>query len=89
MQRLSPSSPTTIIIAIDEGNSTKHHATTIITYFLAIIYDDKYNQHYSAATMVDPCHLSKYDLGFPFELLLADGFFQSPAHVPVCYVPTH
>jgi hypothetical protein len=75
LQRSSPPPPT---IAIDEENSTKNR--TISTYFLAM-YDDNYNQH-TAATMVDPCHLSKYDLGFPFGLLLADGFFQS-AHVPV------
>jgi hypothetical protein len=33
--------------------------------------------------MVDPCHFSKYDLGFPVGLL-ADGFFRS-AYMPVCY----
>jgi hypothetical protein len=79
LQRSSPPPPTTTI-AIDEENSTKNR--TISTYFLAM-YDDNYNKH-TAATMVDPCNLSKYDLGFPFGLLLADGFFQS-AHVPVCY----
>jgi hypothetical protein len=78
MQRSSP--PPTTNITIDEGNSTKHTAT-ISTHLIAM-YDDNYNKH-SAATMVDPCHLSKYDLGFPFGLL-ADGFFQS-AYVPVCY----
>jgi hypothetical protein len=79
MQRSSPPLPPTTI-AIDEENSTKNR-TTISTYFLAM-YADNYNKR-SAATMVDPCHRSKYDLGFPFRLL-ADDFFQS-AHVPVCY----
>jgi hypothetical protein len=83
MQRSSQPPPTTTIDMIDKGNATKNR--TISTYFLAM-YDDNYNhQHSAVAAMVDPCHLSKYDLKFPpFGLLLADGFFQS-AYVPVCY----
>jgi hypothetical protein len=83
MQRSSPPPPLTTI-AIDDKNSTKNSA--ISTYLIAM-YDDNYNTHSAVATMVDPCHLSKYDLGLPFGLLLADGFFRSSAYVPVCYPP--
>jgi hypothetical protein len=67
MERSSSPPPSTNI-AIDEENSTKNR-TTISRYFLAMYYDDNYNQRSASATVVDPCHLSKYDLGFPFGLL--------------------
>jgi hypothetical protein len=54
----------------------------ITTYMIAMMIDPAYNEHATHA-YVDPCNLSKYDLGLLYGLFFADRFWQSP-HAPVC-----
>jgi hypothetical protein len=52
------------------------------TTFLIFMIDAKYIEYDTTTDFVDPCRLSKYDLGFP-NGFFAERFFQS-RHAPVC-----
>jgi DnaJ domain len=45
-------------------------------------FDAEYNNERYTTTLLDPCNVTKYDLGLPFGLF-ADRFLQS-SHAPVC-----
>jgi DnaJ domain len=63
---------------------TNNKPWTIAT-FLIDQFDAEYNDERYATTHLDPCNVTKYDLGLPFGFF-ADRFLQS-SHAPLCHQP--
>jgi hypothetical protein len=59
----------------EDSTKTSTHRATLITKTVIDLIDPRYNDEAYTTTMVDLCHMTKYDLGFPYGMF-ADRFSQ-------------